>query len=512
MDMKSHIRRNSADKRKPHGANGRRRANQTGTLERRGDGCWLARWYVYTPQGERVRKSKAIHAATLADAERQLRELTEGNALITREKVIRNRLAELDAVRGEIERLERERPALAISDAFEAYLRSPDRPQSGTRTLDGYAAQFKRFAGWMARRFPEVPELRGVTRAIAAEYLAELSANASPNTYNKHMSLLRLVWRTVGAEARCPSNPWENVRRKTQPKTNGRRALTLDELARVCSTLTGEMRLLFALGIYTGLRLGDCALLEWGAVDMARRVIVTVPRKTARTGRTVEIPIHATLAAMLAALPPERRTGYVMPETAEAYMHDNSAVVKRIRAAFKAAGIETGAKVAGYAMGVARVGFHSLRHTFVSLMGNAGAPLALVQSIVGHSNPMMTAHYFHARTDALADAVSALPQVATLSQGEGTADTFQPVQIAPVEPHANPRACATPRTFDAEAATSPAERTDAQTGKEAQTDGETRLAAFKAAFAALSPEDREAARRWIAQDGEERVREARRTG
>ena len=495
MKAKSHTRR------KPHGANGRRRANQTGTLERRGDGYWLARWYVYATDGERVRKSKAIRAATLADAERQLRELTEGNALITREKVIRKRLAELDAVRGEIERLERERPALAISDAFEAYLRSPDRPQSGARTLDGYAAQYGRFARWMARRFPAVPELRGVTRAIAAEYLAELAENASPNTYNKHATLLRLVWRTVGTEARCTVNPWENVRRKVQPKTNGRRALTLDELARVCSTLTGEMRLLFALGIYTGLRLGDCALLEWGAVDMARRVIVTVPRKTARTGRMVEIPMHATLAAMLAGIPTDRRTGYVLPDTAETYKRDDSAVVKRVRAAFKAAGIETGARVAGYARGVARVGFHSLRHTFVSLMGNAGAPLALVQSIVGHSSPMMTAHYFHARTDALADAVSSLPQVATLSQPDDTANTFQPVQIAPVEPPTNPRARARPYTSGAEAATSPAERTDAQTGKEAQADGETRLAAFKAAFMALPPEDRKAARRWIAQGG-----------
>ena len=484
-------------KRKAHGAGGRRRANQTGTLERRGDGHWLARWYVYTPHGDRLRKSKAIHAATLADAERQLRELTEGNALITREKVIRSRLAELDAVRDEIGRLERERPALAVADAFEAYLRSPDRPQSGTRTLDGYAAQFGRFAGWMARRFPDVPELRGVTRGMAAEYLSELAATASPNTYNKHASLLRLVWRTVGAEARCTSNPWENVRRKVQPKTNGRRALTLDELARVCLPLTGEMRLLFALGLYTGLRLGDCALMEWGAVDMARRVIVTVPRKTARTGRTVEVPIHPALLAMLAEIPPERRRGHVLPETAELYGRDCSGLARRIRAAFKAAGIETGAKVAGYARGVARVGFHSLRHTFVSLMGNAGAPLALVQSIVGHSNPMMTAHYFHARTDALADAVSALPQVATLSQGDDLKSTPQPVQIAPVEPYANPRACATPRTFDAEAATSPAEREERSGREIAPPDATNALRGFYAAFAALSPEERETAARWV---------------
>ena len=131
-------------------------------------------------------------------------------------------------------------------------------------------------------------------------------------------------------------------------------------------------------------------------------------------------------------------------------------------------------------------------------MGNAGAPLALVQSIVGHSNPMMTAHYFHARTDALADAVSALPQVATLSQGDDPKSTPQPVQIAPVEPYANPRARANPHTSAAEATTSPAEREGGQARATTPPDATDALRAFCAAFTALSPEERSTARRWVA--------------
>ncbi len=57
------------------------------------------------------------------------------------------------------------------------------------------------------------------------------------------------------------------------------------------------------------------------------------------------------------------------------------------------------------------VSFHSLRHTFVSLAANAGVPLAIVQAIVGHSNPAMTRHYFHESTDALKNAVATLPDV-----------------------------------------------------------------------------------------------------
>ena len=77
---------------------------------------------------------------------------------------------------------------------------------------------------------------------------------------------------------------------------------------------------------------------------------------------------------------------------------------------FAAAGIETQSKKEGERAKV-DVGFHSLRHTFVSLSANAGAPLAIVQAIVGHSNPAMTRHYFHEQESALTTAVAALPDV-----------------------------------------------------------------------------------------------------
>ena len=57
------------------------------------------------------------------------------------------------------------------------------------------------------------------------------------------------------------------------------------------------------------------------------------------------------------------------------------------------------------------VGFHSLRHSFVSLCANAGVPLAAVQAIVGHSSPAMTRHYSHLGIEAARGAVAALPAV-----------------------------------------------------------------------------------------------------
>lgn len=447
--------RKKGHKARANGANGRRRANNTGTLERRGD-KWRARWVVYTPQGKCIRKSKTIAADGIDAARLQLRELTEGGALMSAEKDLKRDIERLQGVRAEIQRFEDSRPALSLADMFAAYEDSPNRPQkSGRDTMRMYEMQIGRFVAWMAAHYPEATEMRQVSKEVATEFLSDFGKTISPNTYNKYTALLRAVWRTLGEKARCTVNPWDGVRRKIQSEENGRRALTVEELARVCSTLTGEMRILFALGLYTGLRLGDCCLIDWGAVDMVRRMIVTVPRKTKKQRTVVSIPIHPALFAILDETPRARRTGYLLPDMAATYSRDTSAVAARIRRAFESAGFTTRAEVDGYKNAVAKVGFHSLRHSFVSLMGNAGAPLALVQSIVGHSNPMMTAHYFHARTDALASAVGNLPAL----MGDA---------------------------IDAEAATSPLERTDAQTGARTQPGAGTRLRAFKAACRALT--------------------------
>lgn len=458
--------RKKGDTGRKNGANGRRRANNTGTLERRGKN-WLARWYVYTPQGKRLRKSQMIVADDLDGARDKLRELTEGNALMSAEKDLKRDMERLQGVKAEIQRFKDSRPALSLADMFAAYEDSPDRPQkSGCDTMRQYEMQIGRFVAWVSEHYPEATEMRQVSKEVATEFLSYIGKTLSPNTYNKYATLLRAVWRTLGETARCKYNPWEGVRRKAQSEENGRRALTIEELTRVCSTLTGEMRVLFALGLYTGLRLGDCALMDWGTVDMVRRVIVTTPRKTKKKKTVVEIPLHPVLYAILDETPTRRRTGYLMPDMAATYERDTSAVAARIRRVFEAAGFKTQAEVDGYANAVAKVGFHSLRHTFVSLMGNAGAPLALVQSIVGHSNPMMTAHYFHARTDALANAVGNLPAI-------------------------------TGETIDADATESPAERTDAPTDAETPTRPGTRLQAFKAAFDALTAQERIKALQWI---------------
>ena len=83
---------------------------------------------------------------------------------------------------------------------------------------------------------------------------------------------------------------------------------------------------------------------------------------------------------------------------------------------FESARIKMSVKLDGRTRLTPEATFHSLRHTFVSLSANAGVPLPVVQSIVGHTSTAMTRRYYHENVDALRQAVAAIPIIGVESE------------------------------------------------------------------------------------------------
>lgn len=306
-------------------------------------------------------------------------------------------------------------PGLLVRDAFDAYERHPDRPDAGEATLDQYRCQWGRFEKWLATEHPDAKHLRSVSPAIARAFMEKLNAeNASPGTFNKYKGFLALLFRVLAKPGRVTVNPWAEIKPR-KPQTVHRRALTVEELRAVCGKASGEMRVLLALGVYTGARLGDCCAMKWGNVDLVRGEIRYTPRKTAaRTdGKTLRIPLHPVLAGILAETPAGNRKGYVLPDFAHRYLDKGPASVsQQIQAHFEACDLAT----AGEARGKRKrapvaVGFHSLRHTAVSMLRDAGASMAAAMAITGHTSAALLDVYTHAGADTVRAAVAALPAI-----------------------------------------------------------------------------------------------------
>lgn len=387
---------------------------RTGRLFKHGAGYAVA----WTVNGKRMfqslRDKDGNPITTKKKAKTARAELMAPYRAADEKAVLENIVAKLDGATAEVERLEDERaPGLKISRAWQVYLAAPNRPDSGDATLRQYEFQWERFSRWMETRRPE-SALRDVTEEDAAAYAADLAAAVGPSTFNRHTGLLRLVFRVLTKPARIQSNPFADIGTKKAIQ-HGRRELTIEELRRVCETATGDLRTLLATGIYTGLRLGDCATLNWGEVDLVRGAIVRIPNKTARRNpKPVTVPLHSTLSALLAEIPPKRRSGPVLPKLCAQYLERRDEVTSKIQDHFSACGITchaTGTGPGTETRAVVEVGFHSLRHSFVSLCRASGAPLSVVESIVGHSSPAMTRHYTHTGEAAARVSVNALPSV-----------------------------------------------------------------------------------------------------
>lgn len=298
-------------------------------------------------------------------------------------------------------------------------------------------------ATWIARKKPETSrgtiEVYRRVVTVFLEHLGEASAlstdlisvqhiaafrNArailvSAKSTNRDLKVVRMIFRAARKEGFVIEDPTEHV---DAVRTKGgaaetRRAFTLPELRVIMSVADPEWRSMILFGLYAGMRIGDAAKLTWANLDLTREEL----RYTAsKTDRAIILPLSGPLAVHVATL----EAGY----DPRAPLHPKSfALIERTG---RAVGISNGfaqllihaglrerktQKVSGAGRGSARaksiISFHSLRHTAVSLLKDAGVPAAVVMELVGHDSEQMSQHYTHVGREALISAADKMPRL-----------------------------------------------------------------------------------------------------
>ena len=375
-----------------------KRRNRSGTLYNRG-GVW---YYKLKVGGKWVRRSTGEtdkdKARAILDKQAKGCELTDAERLAVIEVALRPPAP----------------PSPTFAEAWKRYANAPANisQSEGAQATD--AGRWRFFTRWLhgydggprcrvncLAAHPEAQRLADITPEIAAAFVRHAQKVSAAGTVNKYVRTFKRVWRLCGVK----ETPWDDIR-KIAETPHLRRALTDAEVARLIDRAEGEMRVLFAVGAYTGLRLGDAARVRWEDFGEDMRTLVAKPRKTAHSsGRLVAIPVHPALARIVRRNA-RKRTGYIMPELAALPAW---ALSGRVCAHFSACGFEAGEKPGNYRRSVPNVGFHSLRSTFITAMANIGAPMAMVQAIVGHMSPEMSMHYYRANAEAARFHVETLP-------------------------------------------------------------------------------------------------------
>jgi integrase len=263
--------------------------------------------------------------------------------------------------------------------------------------------------------------ISAVTRGDLVKFRNQIAADLSAGTVNHDLTVTRMVFadaRRRGALTEDPAEGIKPVRERDQAAAGPpRRAFTIPELQAIIGIADAEWQSMIRIGLYSGGRLGDVALLRWSNVDLSRGELRFVARKT---GKAVCVPIGAPLREVLLSLPTHGDVS--------AYLHPGAAVkVNRkgssaslsqefgelleragLRPAYQRPnGNETGPRSQRHRMNA--LSYHSLRHTAVSLLKDAGIAQATVQELVGHSSEQMSARYTHVGSESMQRAAAAFP-------------------------------------------------------------------------------------------------------
>ena len=285
---------------------------------------------------------------------------------------------------------------LQISDLAETFEKSSRRIDCSPSMLNIYKNYIGELATIIGSEFP----VSAIDARVADTVARQLAVNRSPNTYNKYLNGLTLVWKAIMPTVDIHHNPWADIPRK-RLDTKTRRILTTEETDKVLETAEGELRKLIAIGLYTGLRMGDAVRLKWGYVSEN-----AISLTTRKTKARVTIPLHPRLVEILGARGAENEM--ITPEMNRLYDEvGRGATAERVTRLFNKCGIKTSEKK-GDMKAVSCCGFHSLRHTFVSRCVDSGVPPHIVQAIVGHTTAKMTEHYTHLNDQTILSAFSAI--------------------------------------------------------------------------------------------------------
>ena len=306
---------------------------------------------------------------------------------------------------------------LVIAAAWDRWVSMPNKSRFGkpaANTLAGYAAIWTRFKKWAEKQ--KIAHMHEVTRVHGQNYMADvLASGVTERTYGAHLKFLRSVFSVLEDQAGIAENPFAKL---TVPElqTQSREAFTVEELKTICEKASGDWKYMIAIGLFTGLRLTDVVHLKWS--NITDRITVTPAKVKRRKGSKakVEIPIHAELARLLEQLKAERGgkpTGYLFPTLVAEYEKSRPAVSKAFCDFLKDdCEIKITAEKDDSATRKRRAsakGFHSLRHSFVSMCAMAGVPQATTQKLVGHASPAMTQLYSHATAEQERQAINLLP-------------------------------------------------------------------------------------------------------
>ena len=182
------------------------------------------------------------------------------------------------------------------------------------------------------------------------------------------------------------------------------------EVAALVNHAKGEWKGAIILGATTGLRLGDVVSLKWENIDQKSGFILV---ETIKTGEALTLPIHADFEKWLSKQTHGIGKAPVFPTLIARKINGRAGLSRQFRGIMEKVGIKEKAIEATGDAGRTRFskGFHSLRHSFASVLANKNVSAEVRQRLTGHKDDATHQGYTDIELKTRKAAVKKIPSV-----------------------------------------------------------------------------------------------------
>lgn len=306
---------------------------------------------------------------------------------------------------------------------FSAWLLDAESAGATDSTMHKYRQVVREFSDHIGAESTGIL-LEDVTVDHVRTFFAEKHRALAPGTVKGYRRILGSIFK-LAHDGGNKINPVALARGRGKAKEDlaaKKRPFTLAELKSLYGKSSGFWRYMLVAGFYTGQSMGDLITMRAETVDLSQGLITMNRRKS---GKRVIIPISEQVRALLVKLWPKGGKGYFWPKEAERYLNVNgksspnaspfsqefyeilvgAGLVKARDEKKKKQGEGRSAKRAPQ-----KLGFHNLRHTFVTHLKIGGAVDSIAKELAGHSSSAISAVYTHLPADTLSNAIKQLPE------------------------------------------------------------------------------------------------------
>ena len=236
------------------------------------------------------------------------------------------------------------------------------------------------------------------------------SRGLTPTTVNLDVTVLSTAFNAALRQGLIPVNPCAGVE-PLKDKAHRKQVFTPEQISALLRVAEGDWKGLILVAFYTGQRLGDCANLRWRDIDIVSEIkTIHWPQQQDKEAADVSV-VHPKLEDHLLSLPtPKSDDEFLFPSLAQ---RNVSPLSKHFRRLMKQARIEQRVIREGNKAGrtVYGLSFHSLRHSFNSILANAGVSEEMRMALTGHKSRDVHQKYTHRELEVFRAAIGMLPRV-----------------------------------------------------------------------------------------------------